>query len=228
MVWSLFLQRVLAAAAVLGVGDDLRGQEPQKSSPPAIVWKLDNLSSIEGYQATVVGAPRVVNTNEGGIEFDGKDDGLFLDTNPLAGLSQFTVEVVFRPAPEGPKEQRFLHFQESGTENRLLFETRLTGDGRWFLDTFLKSGDGNYTLLATDFTHPIGRWYHAAVVIDGKTMRHFVNGKEELAAAIHFQPLQAGQTSLGVRINKVSWYKGAIRLVRITPRALAPSDFLSP
>ncbi len=193
------------------------------------VWVLNRLDVLGGQPLTAVGAPMLLDTSvQGGIEFDGQDDGLFVDTNPLQGLKQFTVEVVFRPAAGGPEAQRFLHFQESGTENRLLFETRLTADGKWFLDTFLKSKDGNYTLYAERSQHPLGPWYHAAVVMDGDTMRHYVEGVEELAMPIRFTPLGVGRTSLGVRINKVSWYKGAIRQVRITPRALAPREFARP
>ena len=40
-------------------------------------------------------------------------------------------------------------------------------------------------------------------------------------------PLGKGQTSLGVRINKVFWYKGAVRQIKITPRPLEPKDFIA-
>ena len=53
-----------------------------------------------------------------------------IEANPLAGLKEFTVEVVFQPAADGPKEQRFLHFQEEKSESRLLFETRLIDGNR--------------------------------------------------------------------------------------------------
>jgi len=193
------------------------------------VWILNRLDTLGGRPVTAVGAPKLLDMSvPGGVEFDGQDDGIFVDANPLRGLTQFTVEVSFRPAADGPQAQRFLHFQESGSENRLLFETRLTSDGKWFLDTFLKSNDGNYTLYAERTQHPIGPWYHAAVVVDGKTMRHFVDGQEELAMPIMFAPLESGRTSLGVRINNVSWFKGAIRQVRITARALGPSEFTRP
>jgi hypothetical protein len=207
----------------------LNADQPDKASVKSTVWDLNQLDEIGGHKTTIAGAPRLIDTPHGkAAEFNGATDGLFLDTNPLAGFTEFTVEVIFRPAAAGPKEQRFVHFQEDGSENRLLFETRLTDDNQWFLDTFIKSGDGNYTLLANRSHHPIGPWYHAAVTMDGKTMRHFVNGKEELSTPIQFQPLKPGRTSLGVRINKVSWYKGAIRQLRITPRILAPNDFLKP
>ena len=215
----LFL--VLAPAAAADPDDSARQQ--------AEVWTFDQLEKLGSHATTVVGSPRLIETPEGkAIEFDGKGDGLFLDANPLAGLKQFTVEVIFRPAADGPKEQRFFHFQEKGTENRLLFETRLIDDGRWFLDTYVKSGASDATLFAKESLHAIGPWYHAAVVVDGKTMRHYVNGEEELKTDLPFQPLGKGQTSLGVRINKVFWYQGAIRTVKITPRPLSPREFLKP
>ena len=192
------------------------------------VWEFNQLESLGGHKLTIVGSPRLIDTPLGKAwEFDGKADGVFIDANPVAGLKQFTAEVVFRPYPDGPKEQRFLHFQERGdTEDRLLFETRLTDDGHWFLDTFIKSGEGNHTLKAEKSLHKIGPWYHAAVTMDGKMMRHYVNGVEELSAETNFKPQGEGQTSVGVRLNKVFWYKGAIRQVRITPRVLDPKEFL--
>src|SRR5262245_60639011 len=91
-----------------------------------VVWNIDNLESIGGHRVTVVGKPRVIETDRGkAIEFDGREDGIFVAANPLAGLREFTVEVIFRPAAGGPKEQRFLHFQPDGSEDRALFETRI-------------------------------------------------------------------------------------------------------
>jgi len=40
-------------------------------------------------------------------------------------------------------------------------------------------------------------------------------------------PIQTGQSSIGVRQNKVSWFKGAIYQLRISPEALSPNDFLT-
>ena len=192
----------------------------------AVVWEVDNLQKIGGHAATVSGSPRIIAAPSGkSVEFDGLDDALFLPIHPLAGWPQFTAEVIFRPAAGGAKEQRFFHLQEEGTENRVLFETRLTGDGDWFLDTYLKSAAGDCTLLAKDHLHRIGPWYHAALVVDGKSMRHYVNGKLELSQELNFTPHKAGLTSLGVRINKVHWYKGAISQARFTPRPLEPAAF---
>ena len=205
------------------------GRPDQSPADESTVWKLDNLNRIGGHEVQVVGDPRIVTTPGGkAIQFDGRDDALFLDVHPLAGAKQFTVEVIFRPDPDGLAEQRFFHMQEDESEDRILFETRLTSDRRWFLDTFIKSGQGNHAQLAEQFKHPIGRWYHAALVVDDEEMRHYVNGKKEMATRIKYQPQRPGRTSLGVRLNKVYWFKGAIRVARFTRQALRPTEFLMP
>ncbi len=209
--------------------DKLDADPPVNSSKEPVVWSLDNLKSIGGHQVTVVGKPKVIETDKGkAIEFDGRGDGIVIAANPLAGLKVYTVEVIFRPVAGGPKEQRFLHFQPKANEDRLLFETRLTPDNRWFLDTYLQSGAEKKTLYAEKFLHPIGTWHHAAIVVDGKSIRHFVDGKLELAGEIPSAPLAVGQTSVGMRYNQVFWYQGAVRQIRVTPAVLQPNAFLKP
>lgn len=225
----------ISIIAAAGFADFAESAESKPSNAEtAVVWNIDNLKSIGGHAVTVVGAPRVVESADNAegavkaVEFDGKQDGLFVAANPLAGLTTFTVEVVFRPTAGGPAAQRFLHFQPEGTEERLLFETRLIEGSRWFLDTYLLFGGGSQTLFAKDFPHPIDRWYAAAITIDGDVMRHFVDGKEEMTTKIVPPKLGAGQTSIGVRFNKVHWYQGAIRTIRVTPRVLKPEEMLKP
>ena len=70
--------------------------------------------------------------------------------------------------------------------------------------------------------HPAGRWYWAALRFDGKHMSSFVNGEKELEGDVAFEPMSAGQTSVGVRLNRVFWFKGAISEVRFHPAAIAP------
>ncbi|RPI24295.1 MAG: LamG domain-containing protein [Acidobacteria bacterium] len=194
-------------------------------SKPAL-WELDNLTQVGGHPVTVLGQPEVISTPGGkAILFDGKDDALIVDSNPLAGLDRFTVEVIFRPDPGGEKEQRFLHMQATETR-RALIETRLTGENEWFLDTFLKSDTSERTLQAKQALHRLGAWYHAALVYDGVRMRHYVNRQLETKGPVYFPPLEGGQTSIGCRLNRVFWFKGAIRTVRVTPAILDPTDFL--
>ena len=47
------------------------------------------------------------------------------------------------------------------------------------------------------------------------------------AAEIRFAPQGRGRASIGVRINLVDYFKGAIHVARFTPRAPPPSEFLT-
>jgi len=195
--------------------------------PAAVEWRLDNLTRIGGMPATLIGAPALVSTDIGpAVRFNGASDGLLLERNPLEGLSQFTIEVLLAPDTDGPVEQRFLHAQESEGENRALVELRLN-DGRWALDSYVRHGDTQLTLLDLSKTHRAGEWRVSSTTFDGAVMRHFVDGVEQGSGAVAFRPLGRGRTSIGVRQNRVSWFKGRIHTVRITPSALPPSRFMT-
>ena len=193
----------------------------------SVVWDLKKTNKIGGHKTTVVGQPKVIKTDQGkAIEFDGVDDGIFIETNPLAGAKTFTIEAWFRPDADGPAEQRWLHVEDlENVESRAMLETRVSKD-LWFLDTFLKSGDNRLPLFAENFKHPTGRWYHVALVYDGAEMRHYIDGKLELSGKIAMKPFGRGRVSIGVRQNKVFWFKGAVRKVRFSQAALGPEAFL--
>ena len=161
---------------------------------------------------TQEGNPQLQDTGEGkAVVFDGVHDRLLVPTNPLEGSQVFTIEVLFMPCSGGATEQRFVHLAEDGGEmNRILLETRIH-QNEWFLDTFLQSGSDLLVLNEPRMTHATDHWYWVAMSYDGKMMRHFVNGEEEAAGPVAFAPLGTGKTSLGVRMNKVSWFKGAIK-----------------
>jgi hypothetical protein len=96
----------------------------------------------------------------------------------------------------------------------------------WALDTVLSEDDANrLTLLDKTKTHTAGQWHWVALRYDGTTMSHFVDGVAEGEGAVAMKPMVVGQTSLGVRLNRVSWYKGLIREVRFL-RAALPADKL--
>jgi hypothetical protein len=218
---------IVAAAALAAAALRLTGGG--SASGTDVVWRLDNLEAIGGHRVAMAGAPKVVETPSGtAVEFNGLTDGLFLDVNPLAGLERFTIEVLFEPAADGPEEQRFLHVEEAGTGNRALVELRSLPDASFCLDTFLKHGDASLTLIDRLAAHPVSRWHAAALTFDGATMAHYVDGVQEASGRVAFRALGPGRTSIGVRLNRLSWFKGRIRLIRITPRALAASALLRP
>jgi len=193
----------------------------------SVTWKVDNLKHIGGHAVEVLGSPLVVKTDRGkAIVFDGLRDGVLVQDNPLAGSDKFTIEAIFRPDAGGAKEQRWLHIEDTeNLESRALLEIRLDGN-EWFLDTFIKSGDNRSPLYAENFKHPVGKWFHVALVFDGTEMRHYVNGKLELSGKITIKPFGKGITSIGVRQNKVYWFKGAVLKARFTNRSLTPSRFM--
>lgn len=193
--------------------------------------KLDSLDSIGGFPVSKIGEPSIVETSAGkAIAFNGIDDGLILRGNPLSNAVSFTIEVIFKPEASYPDniEQRFIHIQNLKNENsRILVELRLTNDDQWFLDTFIKSDESALTLYAEKFLHPVGEWQHAALVYEEGIMKHFVNGIEEMSGSINYIPIEEGATSIGMRINKVSWFKGTIQTIKMTPKALKPKEFIN-
>jgi beta-xylosidase len=213
---ALLTLAVVIVAPVAGV---MRAGQP-------VVWHLDNLQRIGGHAVTLVGQPRVVSDASGSsIEFNGSTDGLVLDANPIEGLEQFTIEITFQPAADGTLEQRFLHIEEPETANRALIELRMLPGARWSLDTYLRSGESALTLLDWRNTHPASAWHVATLVYDGRTMAHYVNGIRESSGEVSLKPLLAGRTSIGVRQNRVSWFKGRIKSIRFSPGVTPSTGF---
>ena len=218
------------AALYLGLTS---GGAVQDGSGESEVWTFDRIENIGGHKTTVLGQPKVIDSPMGkAVEFDGVDDALFVENHPLAGAKTFTWEAIFRP-DGGQREQRWFHLSEkdpntgADTDNRMLYEIRVAGD-QWFLDSFNQSGTQSATLMNRNALHPLGAWYHVATVYDGKEFRNYVDGVQEGAAQRDLAPHGQGHSSVGVRINKVFYFKGAVHLARFTRKALSTSEFLKP
>ena len=191
-------------------------------------WRFDRQGRIGGREPERAGEPRVIESEQGlAVLFDGVDDALFLAESPLAGLAEYTVEVLFRPDAGGAEEQRFFH---AGTVHgdRMLFETRPAGEGGWCLDAFVASGAASAALLDRGRPHPLGRWHCVAAVAGAGRFASYVDGELELSRGLAIGPAPAGGLALGCRQNRVSWFRGAIARVRITPAALAAGELLRP
>jgi len=226
------LENLVAFLAARRPDNPGKAQAPNPQPAASEVWAFDRLDVIGGHKTTVLGEPRVVDSPIGrAVEFDGVDDAVFVDNHPLAGASTFTFEAIFRP-DGGQREQRWFHLSErdpatgADTDNRMLFEIRVV-DTSWFLDSFNQSGANSKALMNKTALHPLGAWYHVASVYDGKEFSNYVNGVREGAAELQLAPHGAGHSSVGVRINKVFFFKGAVRMARFTRKALTPSEFLT-
>jgi hypothetical protein len=197
--------------------------------PAPIVWTIEELDHIGKHAVTVSGSPDIVNERGGkAICFEGEPDAAFLDVNPIADFDQFTIEALIKPRTGGAAEQRFLHIEDE-RKARVLLELRIVSPGQWSLDTFLfDSPESRLTLLDRTKRHATAEWHWVALTYDGATMAHYVDGVRELEGALSFRAMAPGKMSLGVRLNKVSWYEGCVREVRFAPRALAVSELQKP
>jgi hypothetical protein len=220
-----FLWRLFAALPLLACVTS------PAAEPVVETWTFDRLDSLGGHPTKLLGHPRIIETPAGkAIEFNGVDDAVFVDVHPLAGAETFTWEVVFRPDHDGRPEQRFFHLSErdpatgKDTQTRLLFEIRIIG-GRWCLDSFAYAGGKSRALMDRQKLHDSDKWYHVAMVYDGKQFRNYIDGALENSGDVHLIPQGQGHSSAGVRINLVDHFKGAIRVARFTRRPLSPAEF---
>jgi len=160
--------------------------------------------------------------------FQGEPDAALLDVNPIAGWKSFTIEALIKPRSAGAAEQRFLHIEDERAA-RVLLELRIVSPEQWALDTFLfDSPESRLTLLDRTKLHPTGEWHWVALTYDGTTMTHYIDGVRELEGKLSFRAMVPGKMSLGVRLNKVSWYQGCIREIRYAPRALSAPELQKP
>ncbi len=215
----------LASLALLTSAGPARPGHPE-------VWIFDHVDKIGGHPTTVLGHPHVIKTPLGkALQFNGVDDAIFIPEHPLAGLETFTFEAIFRPERGGKPEQRWFHLAEqdpktgADTDTRFLFEIRVIGD-QWCLDAFVHTTAVSKALMYRNILHPLDVWHHVAMVYDGQEFRSYVNGELQGKAAIHFEPEGPGHSSVGVRINKVDYFKGSVREARFTRQALTPDQFM--
>ena len=214
-----------------------------QTGPKQVLWTFDRLDEIGGLKTTIEGHPKLVDTLVGrAIEFDGVDDGIWIEQHPLAGADTFTFEAIFRP-DGGGFAQRWFHLAErdpvtgllaspdhattgQDANARMLFELRAVGDS-WYLDAWVSGPGYRRALMFKDKLHPIGAWYHVAQTFDGRMFRSYVNGVLQGEAEIAFKPQGEGAASVGTRINRQSYFKGAVRQARFTHSALTPDQFLT-
>lgn len=202
---------------------------PALAQQPAAVWTFEGLDRIGKQAVTTSGSPSIVKEDGGrSMCFRGEPDAALLDVNPIAGWSSFTIEALIKPRSGGAAEQRFLHIEDERAA-RALLELRIVSPHEWALDTFLfDSPESRLTLLDRTKRHHTDEWHWVALTYDGATMTHYVDGVRELEGPLAFRAMAPGRMSLGVRLNKVSWYRGCIGEIRFAPRALAAPELQQP
>ena len=221
---------VIPAAALVSSGLLPRVALARKR-PAGTLWQFDNLQTVGGRMLERVGAPALTASPWGqAMLFDGVDDGLLIDQHPLAGAKTFTFEALFRP-DGGAFEQRWFHLESDegaapgkGT-TRMMFEIRVVDD-KWYLDAFATGAGYKQTLIVPEKRFPVGRWYHVAQSFDGTTYRAYVDGVVQMEAPLAFAAQGPGRAAVGMRMNRVNFFHGAVRAAFFAPRALAPKAFV--
>lgn len=219
---------------VVGSGLALAVALPARAAADAAsLWTFDNLDRVGGQPVQRLGAPSLTPSPWGQATlFDGVGDALLLDRHPLAGAAAFTFEALFRP-DGGAAEQRWFHLESDQQppvapgkgDTRMMFELRVV-EQRWYLDAFVTGPGYRQAMMVPAKTFPLGVWHHVAQSYDGRTYRSFVNGALQMQVDIPFQPQGPGRASVGVRLNRVNFFRGAIRQARFSRSALPPSRFL--
>ncbi len=191
----------------------------KKPGEKTIVWHGNELNR---YNPVVWGNPQVKDSS---VYFNGSSDGLVFANIPIEGWPTFTIDVLFKPDASGPIAPRFLHFEDTAL-NRGTLELRLTNNGQWYLDGFLKNGQTKkgHTLIDSTKLHPANSWHRASLVYDGRKMYTYIDGQKEGESEMDFPVVTKGSLSLGVRLNKKDWFKGEIREVRFYD-GVKPADF---
>jgi len=204
------------------------GQIPDNKMPIShqTEWLLSDLLQDKTDGVHIKGKPQLVSSPYGeAVSFNGDGDAIFVDKMPLESMEEFTVEMIFAPDKSTIFEQRVLHIGEI-SKDRILLEIRAKNEN-WYFDGYVTSGKNKKALIDEKLIHPLGKWYHVALVVGKSAMSTFVNGELELTEPFDFKPLESGQCSIGVRQNEVSWFAGEIYKIRITPKQLNREDFLA-
>ena len=239
-----------ATGRLTSTGTELKIDQPASvlfvrattAAPRQITWTFDRLDRIGGVTTSIEGRPRIIDSAAGkAVEFDGVGDSLLIEQHPLAGAETFTFEAIFRP-DGGANQQRWFHLAEidrktglatsvekttSEPNARLLFEIRVVDENLWYLDAFINGPGYNKALMFADKRHLIGQWYHVAQVYDGRWYRSYVNGELQGEAEVAFKPQGPGRASVGVRMNRVNYFHGAVAKARFTSAALPVAEFMT-
>ncbi len=203
---------------------------PDLAPLPTSDWVVDNTTSIAGYTPTVMGTPTVTPMDAGtALCFDGTSDGLLFATNPIQGMQQFTIETLVYPEIAGAAQPRILHLGGPGANDaRLVIQMRPDGATSWHLLVGFFWGTLSTTIEDTTAIHPSNQWYWLAVTYDGQTARVYVNGVLENSSTFTFNPMAAGSTSLGTRLNGQYYFPGCMRDVEFFNSALPASQLDKP
>ncbi|WNH12417.1 LamG-like jellyroll fold domain-containing protein [Thalassobellus suaedae] len=224
--WIKISLKIIPIALSIGFLYNCKTSKKNPEQNDTTEWLIADILKTKSNSIHSNGLPKIVESPYGeAVQFNGIDDALFIKEMPLKSLKEFTIEMIFNPSLNAPFEQRVVHIGKV-SDDRMLLEIRAI-DNNWYFDGFVASGENKLALIDENLLHPLGAWYHVALVVSKNSLSTYVNGKLELTEPYTFNPIETGQSSVGVRLNKRSWFKGDIYKVKISPKQLKPKEFMS-
>jgi hypothetical protein len=203
-----------------------------QSSPlaPVCDWRLDNTTTLGDLPLLQVDKPSILQTPSGpSICFDGKNDGLIRNSNPLSGLQKFTLQLFFRSDQHDLQEMHLLHIEEpENIRHRFVLETRSTKVGTWYPRVFLRWDDRAMEIDNPTTLFPADRWYWVAFSYDGMTARLFINGVETVAKQADWGPIGDAPLALGMRLNKQGFFPGCFAQLIVSSTVLPATELRVP
>ncbi len=198
------------------------------------IWDINNLEIIGGHEVTVFGNPEVVSTKIGdAVKFDGDNDRLVVDFNPLKDAKEFTVELLFKPDARYPDniDPRLVHIQDplDADEKRLMLELRIDKNNQCYMDGFLQTDMMRLPLIDETLLHSTEEWHHIAITYKDKEFTTYFDGIKELSGIVDYSNIiinTTGKTSLGARLNNIKFYSGLMKTLKVTHASLDPKNFI--
>lgn len=203
-----------------------------------IIWTIDNLTTIGGYNVTTYGKPKMISTEYGNVlEFNasavsapatGTGDRIQIKGNPLGtSSSEFTIEMIFMPyATTTDFAPRIFHLcRPDSMSGPRVMTMEIRSTSTWTTDFYIKSVTGSGVMGTTSY--PTGRWMHMAMTYKNGVLKGYVNRAADVSYTgnLYTGMSATAEVSLGGRMNNVNYFKGAIRKLIFTPIALDPSQF---
>jgi hypothetical protein len=199
----------------------------------SVLWNLNRSDSVENFSFSALNKlPQIIKWQNGeALSFNGIDEAVLVNANPLQDTDEFTIEAIIKPdSTFNPAnyEQRFIHIRNGANDDRrILLELRLYPNQTWAFDTFIKSENSRRTLIDTTKKHSADKWYNVALIYKNGIMTSFVDGIKEAEGNVDYKMIIDGKISIGARQDPRNWFKGAISKIRFTKCALDPKDFLT-
>ncbi len=113
------------------------------------------------------------------LRLDGDGDGVELPRNPEYGLvgTRFTIELWFRPASPDVADISTLYARRAEYGEYALYYSR-ADDGLLWMLVFVDgaSSEAGAVRLASTTRPAAGEWHHAAGVVDGRSIRLYLDG----------------------------------------------------